>query len=371
MKIRGSHLVALGILAGLAGWMYTGEIIHGGQEDPTKPTIAEREAKRDKAAFRVRTQVIQPTQRQAKLVLRGRTKADTKVAIRAETGGTVESRPFKKGQLVKSGDLLCTIDQGVRETQLSQAEAALTQAQEDYDATNQLAQRGFATRSQLRALRTGLDAAKSALASAKQDMQRTEVRAAIGGIVLEPFAEIGDNLKPGDICVTLMDTDPMLFTGQVSERDVNKIEIGMKSDVQLITGQAVKGVVSTIGNAADANTRTFEIEMALPNPRGDLREGLTAEASIALTPTEAYQVAANWLTLADDGSIGVRAVNAANQVTFHPVTILSQGDKTMWVSGLEPGLQIIVLGQNFVAAGEVVEAVPSDKVGEQVSEAQQ
>ena len=43
MKLRGSHLVSLAILAAIAGWMYTGDLIIGGQVDPNTKTIAERE----------------------------------------------------------------------------------------------------------------------------------------------------------------------------------------------------------------------------------------------------------------------------------------------------------------------------------------
>ncbi|MFD0915719.1 efflux RND transporter periplasmic adaptor subunit [Pseudahrensia aquimaris] len=368
MKIRGSHLVALAIAAGFVGWMYTGEVIVGGQADASQPTIVEREATRSEKAFRVRTQRIQPSERQATLVLRGRTEAEAKVSVRAETPGTVEQRPVVNGQEIAVGDLLCVVDKGVRSMQLSQAQAQLSQAQADFEATDKLVKRGFATRSQLRALRTALDAAKSAVATAEQDMSRTEIRAKVAGIVQEPLAEVGDNLAPGDVCVTVIDTDPMTFTGQVSEQDVGSIKVGMEAVVRLITGQKVKGTITRIGIAADPATRTFEVEMALPNADGSLRDGLTAEARIALTPTQAYEVAANWLTLADDGTVGVRAVDSTNKVTFHPVTILSQGEKTMWVSGLEPNLNVIVLGQNFVAQGEVVEAVPAGSVKEQLSQ---
>jgi len=82
MKIRGSHLVALAILAGIGGWMYTGKLIIGGQVDPSKPTIAEREASRANAAFRVRVETVNPAQREKNLLVRGRTKADAVIRDR-------------------------------------------------------------------------------------------------------------------------------------------------------------------------------------------------------------------------------------------------------------------------------------------------
>ena len=77
MRIRGSHLVALAILAGIGGWMYTGQLIVGGQVDPKAETIAEREAKKTDSAFRVRVAEVQPSKREEVLTIRGRTSAES------------------------------------------------------------------------------------------------------------------------------------------------------------------------------------------------------------------------------------------------------------------------------------------------------
>ena len=227
MRLSGSHLVSLAILAGIGGWMATGTLIQGGIANPNAETIAERENNRTTEAFRVRVTTLQPTERASSLNIRGRTQADAMVSVRAETGGTVQRRPFDKGDTVKAGDLLCVLDQGVRNAALQQAQAQLTQAQEDFSANETLIERGFTTRSKLRQLRSALDTAKAAVANAKQEVGRTEIRATTGGMVQFPLAEVGDNLASGGVCVTLLQPDPMLFTGQVSERNIGQLKVGM------------------------------------------------------------------------------------------------------------------------------------------------
>ena len=363
MKLRGSHLVSLMILAGIGGWMFTGlppKI--GGQADPNAETIAQREAKLTKAAFRVRIAELQPSERTKTLNIRGRTQADSIVSVRAETGGTVESRPVIKGQMVKPGDLLCVIDKGVRATQLERAQAILVQAEEDYEANKQLVEKGFATNTKLRGLKALLDAARATLATAEQDMKRTEIRATVAGQVQTPYAEVGDNLAAGNVCVTLMESNPMLFSGQVPERDVASVSTGMDAVVSLVSGEQVKGSIRYISPVADANTRTFNIEVEIPNPDRSLRDGLTATAAIDLAPVEAYKINPSWLTLADDGRIGVRSVGTDNSVKFNPVTIIAIDEKQAWVKGLTPGLKVITLGQNYVAAGEQVEPLTEDQM---------
>ncbi|MEP0943510.1 MAG: efflux RND transporter periplasmic adaptor subunit [Rhizobiaceae bacterium] len=362
MKLRGSHLVSLAILAGIGGWMFTGELIEGGQADPNAETIADRQAKLTNTAFRVRIAELQPSNRTKTLNIRGRTKAESMVSVRAETAGTVESRPVAKGQMVKPGDLLCVIDKGVRQSQLDRARAVLKQAQEDHEANKLLVDRGFATNTKLRNLRALLDTAVAGLATAEQDMQRTEVRATVAGQVQTPYAEVGDNLKSGDVCVTLMETNPMLFSGQVPEREVGAVKPGMEAIVNLISGNTVNGKIRYISPVADANTRTFNIEIEMPNPDRSLLDGMTATADIELDPVEAYRIDPSWLTLADDGQIGVRSVTADNTVKFNPVKIIAMDDKRAWVDGLNPGLKVITLGQNFVAAGEEVEPLTAEQM---------
>ena len=362
MKLRGSHLVSLAILAGIGGWMFTGELIEGGQADPNAKSIAEREASTTTEAFRVRVMDIQPTDRIESLFIRGRTQADAMVAVKAETGGTLQARPVVKGQFVKPGDLLCVIDQGVRNANLEQAKATLEQAKSDYEANKKLVARGFATKSKLRTLRAALNAAEAAVATATQEMTRTEIRATVAGQVQAPLAEVGDNLAAGGLCLTLMDSDPMLFSGQVPERDVSSVKIGAEASIALISGEKINGKVRYLSPVADPNTRTFGIEIAIPNADRSIRDGLTATATINLAPVQAYKVEPSWLTLADDGRIGLRSVGSDNVVKFMPVKIVAQEEKMAWVEGLTPGLKIITLGQNFVSEGETVEPVTAEQL---------
>ena len=317
-KLRGSHIVAAAILAALGGWMYTGELIKGGQSDSKSVPIAAREAVRSSAAFKVRVSTLQPQPRHAQLLIRGRTQADATITVRAETGGTLTKRAVKKGDQVKPGDLLCVIDQGIRKSNLAQAKARLDQAKADFDANTELMGKGFTTKSKMRTMRSALDAAIASLDVAEQDLKRTEIRASVFGEVTSPLAYAGDHLSPGGICVTLIDTDPMLFIGQVSERDIARLQTGMAAGVQLVTGEQVLGKISYIAPNADPKTRTFRVEIGINNKNRTLRDGVTASSIVKLEPTEAYKVKPSWLTLADSGAIGLRGVDADNKVIFIP-----------------------------------------------------
>ncbi|MEC9342977.1 MAG: efflux RND transporter periplasmic adaptor subunit, partial [Pseudomonadota bacterium] len=155
-----------------------------------------------------------------------------------------------------------------------------------------------------------------------------------------------------------LDTDPMLFIGQISERDIGRVKPGMSARVELVSGEKLAGEVRYIAPVADAETRTFLTEIELVDPPVQVRDGLTASAYIELPSMQAFRISPSWVTLADDGEIGVRVVDAEDTVRFVPIRILAQSQKGFWISGPEAGMRVISLGQEFVIDGEKVDPKP-------------
>lgn len=365
-RIRASHIVALAITVGIAGWMATGGIEIGGKKengDSAAPPIAAREEERSAELFKVRFVPLLPETREEALLVRGRTEADATIPIRAETGGILKQRFFEKGEPVKPGDVVCEIDKAWREAKVAQAQAKLAQAESDYESNAALSNKGFSSDAQLRQMKAALEAARAVLAEEKTDLERTRVRANATGIVQDPIAEAGDILKAGDVCITLIDTDPMLFVGQVSERNIKTVEKDMKARIELVSGETLDGTVTYISPSADPQTRTFRVEIAMDNPDGRIRDGITANARISLAPQTAFRVSPSWISLADDGRIGLKMVDQNDRVQFVPVEITAQTKQGFWVTGPEPGARVITVGHEYVINGEAVQPVADPVVG--------
>jgi len=360
-RIKGSHIAALVIAGAVIGWMATGNVVIGGQENAANavPPPAERRSQ-DEALFKVRYVTVEPELRPEALLVRGRTQADTVVSVRAETSGTVHERLVEKGDKVKLGDLVCRLDRGVRMSAVDRATAALDQAIFEYEGALELRKQGYASETRLKALKAAMDSATATLAEAKRELSYTDILATTDGVVQDPISEIGDNLSVGDVCVTLINADPMLFVGQVSERNIGSIDVGNVARVELVSGEAQTGKIRYIAPSADAATRTFLIEIEMPNPDRRLRDGITAAAQIKLDGTQAYRLNPSWLTLDDDGRIGVRTVDGDNVVAFQELNIIAHTPETMWVTGLEPKTNVITVGQDYVIPGQVVEPVAAD-----------
>lgn len=396
----------------LALWMGTGTLIRGGQgpglgekpvvalvepkggpitktldktgiqgkaasEEPNEPnpdiTIAQREAKAvgAKAPVRsveVKTYTAEPMPIQ--VVVRGETKAKATVNAAAETTGTVQSVAVEKGQAVKDGDLLCTLDPGTRQAAVTQAQANLDQAkvgvdkaQADYDTNQQLRSKGLAAPNTERQLQVALESAKAAVSSAqaaldnaKQELARTKIYAKSAGII-DTVANVGQMLSSGSACATIVELNPITFAGSIPEARIGAARPGMTASVKTVTGQTLEGKVTYIAPVADNATRTFPVEIDMPNPDYQLRAGVTAEATIEVGSAPAQMLPQSSLTLDDNGTVGVRAVDANSKVVFYPVTIVKDAREGMYVTGLPPKVDVITVGQEFVKAGDTVKAV--------------
>ncbi len=383
MRAIYSYGVAGIILVAGAAWLATGTLVTGGNgpgngeraiipalhadasagghgEDHVDPhlTIAERVAETDGAGAplqSVRTETFMIQAFPIEVPLRGRTKAKSMATITPETSGIVTAVNVTKGQKVAVGDVLCTLDQGTRAAAVATAQAGLTQAQADFDTNKSLREKGLAAANTANAFEAGLKAAQAQYDQAKAEFDRTQVKTTVAGVVQDPVATVGSMLSPGAPCATVVELDPMLFIGTVPEARIGLAKLGLKAEIETVTGQKIDGEVSYISPTADEATRSFPVEIQIPNADGKVLSGITATATVEMGTLPAHLLPQSVLTLDDEGTIGVRTVENG-EVQFYPVTIVSDSRQGVWVTGLPAKVDVITVGQDFVVPGQKVDA---------------
>ncbi len=361
LKLNPSLVTAAALAACVAGWMATGTVVKGGEgaTEDALPPPAERGARAEAKPFAVRVERVEPVERATTLEMRGRTAADARVSVRAETAGQIAARPVERGAEVAAGDVLCRLDPGVREAELAEAEALAAKAELEHEAATRLQGKGFESATRVATTRAERDAARARVAAARLELERTTISAPVPGIVDTPLAEVGDHLSVGETCATLVDIDPIVVTGQVSEREIAGIRPGASVPVTLVTGETVTGTIAFVSRTADPDTRTFTVEVDIPNPEGALREGVTATASIPRPAVTVHRLDPSQLTLADSGELGVRVVDGQDRVRFRPVDLVGQDREGVWVGGLDSPVTVITVGQDYVREGQRVTPVPA------------
>jgi len=324
--------------------------------------------------------------------LRGRTEALREVTAAAETSGRIISDPIRAGAFVETGQLLCEIDAGTRlsaleeaeatletararlpeaEAQLAGARAQLAAAQIDANAASRLSQSGFgsetraasaeATRegalAQIQSAeaavsqaRSGIRSAEAAVTRAEEEITRLRITAPFAGYLETDTAEVGTLMQPGSPCATVIQLDPIKLVGFVPEAQVDRVMLGAEAGARLASGRQVRGDVSFVSRSADEATRTFRVEITVPNPDVLIRDGQTADILIRSEGTPAHLLPGSAMTLNDDGVLGVRIVEDG-LVRFVPVRMIRDTANGVWLSGLPEVADVITVGQEFVTDG--------------------
>jgi multidrug efflux system membrane fusion protein len=340
-----------------------------GRAEPADPglTVAEEEAIEARAGVAVVAVRSEAREIERAVRLRGRTEAARQVTVMAETSGRVVSEPLRRGASVEAGQTLCEIDAGTRpaavaeaRARLAEAEARLAEAEINDRAARSLSEGGFAsetrvaaTAAAVRAAQAAVESARAGLASAETELGRTVISAPFAGLLETDTAELGSLLQPGAPCAEIVRLDPIRLVGFVPETEVARISPGAQAGARLATGEEIAGRVSFVSRAADEATRTFRVEVEVPNPDLAIRDGQTAEIVVGVEGEAAHLLPASALTLDDGGRLGVRVAEGGT-ARFIPVTVLRDTVEGVWLAGLPEVADVIVVGQEWVVDGAPV-----------------
>ncbi|MBE0414601.1 efflux RND transporter periplasmic adaptor subunit [Yoonia sp.] len=327
------------------------------------------------------------------VILRGQTQAAREVTVAAETSGAVISEPLRKGAFVDAGDELCQLDPGTRQASLAEARARLAEAvsrepeaeagvieaaarireaEVNLNAARRLSQDGFASETRLvsaeatmesaqaglqransavASARAGIQSAEAAVATAEREIERLHIIAPFAGLLETDTAELGTLMQPGSPCATIIQLNPIKLVGFVPETEVSKVTVGAMAGARLTNGLQVRGQVSFVSRSADDLTRTFRVEVTVPNADLGISDGQTAEIIVASDGRTAHLLAQSSLTLDDNGVLGVRTITPEKSVAFMPVTLLRDTADGVWVTDLPDVVEIITIGHEFVTDG--------------------
>ncbi len=292
--------------------------------------------------------------------LKGSTEPDREVTVRSETMGTVSQANTREGQIVGTGTILCGLDVESRAARIAEAEAAVTSARLDYDAASQLEEKGWTTSNRAAATKAALDGAEAALAAAKIEYEKTKIKAPFRGIFETRMAERGDFLSVGAPCGRIVDLDPIIVAVDATEDQMGSIDTAEPVAVRLSTGGTAIGTIRYLASTASQQTRTFRIEVEIPNPDYQIAAGLTATVRLGLEEVPAALMTPANLVLHDDGRVGVRFVDEQNVVQFAEVNIIDDAPDGIWVSGIPEGVNLLAAGQDYLREGVTV----SPRLGE-------
>jgi len=351
MRLKSQYVVIIAIVGVLILFFGINSLFGG---DKTAANAKAPQAAPAGAPPSVQVKLTPPTMRETQVTMRGRTEATRSVIVRSETAGVVAATPATEGSFVHQGQVLCRLAVDARQASLDQARAAFKSRQLQRQAAEQLREKGFRSETQVLEAQANLDAATAGVRAAEIALKQVEIRAPFSGVFDRRDAEIGTYLSPGQACGTMIELNPLLVVGDVPETAAASLRIGAPATATLVSGQTLSGRVRYVSRDADPQTRTYHVEISVPNPQMSVRSGLSAELKIGAGAGAAHLVPVSTLVLDTAGRQGVRHVLPDGRVAFAPVTVQEETPQGMWVSGLSGTVRVITVGQSFVADGQKV-----------------
>lgn len=342
-------LMALLVCAGIAYFVLKGGNTAAPLNDTTTPAIV-------KKAFPPVSVLVQKSTAQtvtSGIVLRGQTEAFRQIVVLAETFGKVISKPLRKGTLVTEGQLLCELEVGTKSAALSEAKARFEEAKAINKGAQGLVDKGILSQTAAFTREAALESAQANLQRAERELEDLKITAPFSGLLESDTAEFGSFMRQGSACATVLQLDPMKLVGNATEQQVAGVTVGANANARLLSGREVRGKVTFVSRRADSITKTFRVEVTVPNGDDNLRDGSTADIFIALSGEKGHLLPQSALTLNGDGIMGIRAVEDG-KAKFIPVAVIRDSAKGMWVSGLPAKVDIIVVGQEYVTNGRAV-----------------
>jgi multidrug efflux system membrane fusion protein len=347
------RLLALVVFVAATIWVATGHFAAVGSETP-EPGATEAEAlvetpKRTVAV--VRAEVAD----YARLIrISGVTEADKLAVLAARSNGVVQELTAEAGDTVERGAVVMLLEGEDVRAAVKTAQDQLAQAAEQLAVGETLSAKGSLPETQLTARRAAKSAAEGALSQAQAAADRLSLVAPFSGTVDAVNVEEGEWVQQGTPIATLIALDPIIVKAEVAERDVANVELGAKALVRLVSGVELEGTVKHLARKASDKTRTFALEVDLPNPDGAIPSGMTAELRLTATAQPALTVPRSVLTLNEAGQVGLRVVVDGDIAAFLPVELIDDTEAGFVVTGVPQGARVIVAGQDLVRDGDPV-----------------
>lgn len=350
MKMNKSVLMAVIVAIVIAVWMASG------MQKEAEPVV-QAPSDQDKSLMKVKVEHSSASRVQQFVLVQGHVEANRTIELKVEVDGRVAALMVDEGQRVKAGDQLMQLSADYRTAQLAEAKAVLAQRKSDLAASRQLKTRGLQSESKLFADEAAVQAAEAQLAKARYESQGTRLEAPFAGVLNKRMVELGDYMKVGDVLGELVDDGTVKVTAQVPQHSVGRLVENQTVQIVLSNGQEMTGTLSFIAPVADAVTRSYRVEVQIPNPSHQRIIGLSASLQLPAGEALGHLLPGSVLGLDAAGNLQVKLVDDNNRVVIVPVEIIRTDTEGFWLSGLDNEVSIITIGQDFVAVGEEVEPV--------------
>lgn len=286
----------------------------------------------------------------------GTLKGDRQAKILAKVTGTIIEIPVRTGQTVNKGDLLVKLDKGGVQSQFNQREAMYLNAEKSFNKMERLFNAGAISESQRDGAETDYKVARANFESARQAI---EIEAPFDGVVVDIPVRIGNEIAQGLPIVEIAKVSSLRLVLDVPTVQVGIIKTGQNVTVTSSQNNSngMTGTVISVADAANWETRSFEVECRFDNPTSGFAPGVYVIADIEVETLTNVLLVSNDAILYRGGEASVYGVYS-DTARLISVKVLANGENSSAIEGdIKLNDKVVILGHKMLTPGaRVLEA---------------
>ena len=299
--------------------------------------------------------------------LTGVVQAMQDVTVSAEESGVVRRIVRDKGTDVRAGQALLRLDDQILAAQVQTAAAQAELAREVWERRRRLYEEdGIGSEVSYLEAKYGAEQAEGSLIALQERLARTTITAPITGILDQRLVEVGTMVSPGTPVARVVQIDPVKILAGVPERFALDVSPGAQASIEfdVLEGERFDGTITYVGATVDPGSRTFPIELTLPNPGQRIKPEMVAnirvvqrvlENAIVIPQDAMVRVESGYVVYVAEGEGSTASASA------RPVTVeATQANQVVISEGLVQGERLVVVGQQQIADGDQVRVVGGD-----------
>jgi len=278
--------------------------------------------------------------------------------------GLIARIEVEEGEQVKKGQLLMKLEPDELEFTEARARVEFEQEKNFYERKQKMFEKQLLSKEEFETAKFALQAKEIAWKKARLNLNHTQIRSPIDGVIGERLRRLGDRVQPSDKLFTVIDNEEMIAVIHVPEREIGLIKKGQKAFIksQHLGNSQFDGWIKRVSPVVDPQSGTFKVTVGIRNEQDRLRPGMFVNVHVITDVHKNTVLIPKTALVYENDRMQVFVVRDNKAKRLDLDAGYQDYEKIESLSGIEPGEKVIVLGQAGLKDGASVNIVAEREI---------
>lgn len=324
-----------------------GEATHESKENAESDSTSTKEKNNDEELIPVEVATVKNGEISAFILLSSNLETEKMADVFSRVQGLADSLFVEEGEQVTKNEILMSLEADEHKLAERQAFVSYQKQKNAFDRASAMHEKKLLSKEEFEQAKFMAESERLAWQQAKLNLDYTQIKSPIAGVVAERTCRLGDRIQPTDKLFTIINNEEMIAVVHVPEKEIERVKKGQSAYITSdnLADRKFPGWVKRVSPAVDPQSGTFKVTVGVRNTRGMLRPGMFVNVHI-ITDTHPEAVLIPKMAIVyDNENMNVFVVRDS---VAHRITLDSGYQDPQYVEALskiKAGEKIIVVGQ--------------------------